>query len=371
MTLSSTNSWEDTLVNLLQSSNLVNNQIAIKQKSLFSDKDIKPLSSYVKQIRYIKQIRALTFGEALFDIIKGTAHLGGAPLNLAAHLAKLGAKPAVLTAVGNDNLGKILLSKAEEMRIDTSYILIDETRPTGTVTVELKNEGIPVFKINEGVAWDAIGPDKEKFGALTKEKWDVFCFGTLAQRSEENRRTLRRLLLEIKAKHFFYDVNLREGFYKKEWILFSLEHSTILKMNEEEAAFISTLLCGKKCSCKDLCRILTENYPRISIICITKGPEGAAVYFEGIYEEIKTTHVDVADTVGAGDAFSAAFLYTYLSGYGVLKAASVASILGTYVASKPGAVPEYSPEITNELELILKERNADYHDHLYSRQRQK
>jgi len=298
-----------------------------------------------------KPITALTFGEALFDIIKGTAHLGGAPLNLAAHLAKLGAKPTVLTAVGKDELGKILLSRAEEMGVDTSHILIDEHRPTGTVTVELKNEGIPVFSIHEGVAWDAITPDECKFEALAREEWDVFCFGTLAQRSEENRKTLKRLLLEIKSKHFFYDVNLRTGFYKKEWISFSFEHCTILKMNEEEASMISGMFFGILYTIRTLCRLLTERYPEISVICITKGPEGAAVYHEGVYEEVGTTPVEVADTVGAGDAFSAGFLYTYLSGYGVSKATSIASILGTYVASKPGSVPEYSGELMKELEL--------------------
>lgn len=302
-------------------------------------------------MKQLKQIRALTFGEALFDIIKGTAHLGGAPLNLAAHLAKLGAKPAVLTAVGRDELGKTLLSRAKEMGIDTSYILIDEHRPTGTVTVELKNEGIPVFSINEGVAWDAITPDERKFEALAREDWDVFCFGTLAQRSEENRKTLKRLLSEIKAKHFFYDVNLRAGFYRKEWILSSLENCTILKMNEEEAAAISSMLFGTVHTCRMICRLLTDKYPKISLICITKGPEGAAVYHEGIYEEVGTTPIEVADTVGAGDAFSAGFLYTYLLGYGVSKAAAIASLLGTYVASKPGAVPEYSGELMEKLEM--------------------
>ena len=112
-----------------------------------------------------KQIRALTFGEALFDIIEGSAHLGGAPLNLAAHLAKLGAKTAVITAVGKDEFGKILLARAEEMGIDTSYILIDENRPTGAVSVKLEDEGIPIFTINEGVAWDAITPDENKIKA--------------------------------------------------------------------------------------------------------------------------------------------------------------------------------------------------------------
>ena len=298
-------------------------------------------------------MKALTFGEALFDIIEGTAHLGGAPLNLAAHLAKLGAKPAVLTAVGRDELGKILLYRAKEMGVDTSYILIDDKRPTGTVTVKLEDEGIPIFTINEGVAWDAITLDERRFEALAAEDWDVFCFGTLAQRSKENRKTLKRLLSEIKAKHFFYDVNLRTGFYRKEWILSSLEHSTILKMNEEEAAQISDMLFGTKYACKALCCLLTERYPGISVICITKGPEGAAVYQDGVYEEIKTTPVEVADTVGAGDAFSAGFLYTYLSGHGVSKAASIACILGTYVASKPGAVPEYSEELITELGMGL------------------
>lgn len=304
---------------------------------------------------HIKQIKALTFGEALFDIIKGSAHLGGAPLNLAAHLAKLGAKPAVITAVGKDELGKILLAKAETMGIDTSYILIDEKRPTGTVTVELRAEGIPVFMINEGVAWDAITLDEKKFRALSREEWDVFCFGTLAQRTEENRKTLERLFSEIKAKHFFYDVNLRTGYYKKEWILSSLEHTTILKMNEEETTTISCMLSGTVDACKPLptykafCRLVSKKYPDISVICITKGPRGAAVYHKGIYEEVETTPVEVADTVGAGDAFSAGFLYTCLSGHGVSKAVSVACILGTYVASKPGSVPEYSNELMEKL----------------------
>ncbi len=302
-----------------------------------------------------KPIKVLTFGEALFDIIKDSAHPGGAPLNLAAHLAKLGAKPTVITAVGKDKLGETLLARAQITGIDTSHILIDEKRPTGTVTVELRDEGIPVFTINEGVAWDAITPDEKEIEALAGEEWDVFCFGTLAQRTEENRRTLERLFSEIKAKHFFYDINLRTGFYRKEWIMSSLKHTTILKMNEEEADTLSGLLSGISdtsrpfSSYEPLCRLITEKYPGISVICITKGPRGAAVYHKGVYEEVETTPVEVADTVGAGDAFSAGFLYACLSGYGVLKAASIACILGTYVASKPGSVPEYSKELLEEL----------------------
>ena len=110
---------------------------------------------------------------------------------------------------------------------------------------------------------------------------------------------------------------------------------------------------GTDYSLNTLCRLLKEKYPDISVICITKGPEGAAVYHKGIFEEIKTTPVDVADTVGAGDAFSAGFLYTCLSGHGVSKAASIACILGTYVASKPGSVPEYSENLKKELGPIF------------------
>lgn len=301
----------------------------------------------------LKQIKALTFGEALFDIINGSAHLGGAPLNIAAHLAKLGAKPTVITAVGRDELGKVLLTRTEKMGIDTSYILVDEKRPTGTVAVKLEDEGIPIFTINEGVAWDAITLDEEKFKALAGKEWDVIYFGTLAQRSEENRKTLKRLLSEINAKNFFYDVNLRDDFYTKKWIFSSLERCTILKMNEEEAATISGFLFGIVHSCDALCRLLTDEYPNISVICITKGSEGAAAYNKGVYEEIKITPTEVADTVGAGDAFSAGFLCTYLSGYGVTKAILIASILGTYVASKAGSVPEYSEKLIKELELAL------------------
>jgi len=315
------------------------------------------------------RIKALTFGEALFDVIKGIPLLGGAPFNLAAHLAKLGAKPAVITAVGKDELGETLLSIAKNLGIDTTYILIDEKRPTGTVTVELKAEGIPVFSINERVAWDAIILDDQRLDSLRSQEWDVFCFGTLAQRSKDNRKTLQNLLRQIKAKHFFYDINLRTGFYKEEWILVSLEYSTILKMNEEEALFISNLLFNTKLSqsnlqnYKNLCQLIIDRYPHIAIICITKGPDGAAVYYNEtnneininngiynrIYEEIKTAPIDVEDTVGAGDAFSAGFLYAYLSGLGISKAVSIASILGTYVASKPGSVPDFSPELISKL----------------------
>ena len=222
-------------------------------------------------------------------------------------------------------------------------------------TVELKAEGIPIFTINEGVAWDAITLGEREFRALSEEEWDVFCFGTLAQRTEKNRETLGRLLSEIRSKHFFYDINLRTGFYKKEWILSSLEHTTILKMNEEEADELSNLIsgiayaCKLSCSNEAFCRLLKEKYSRISVICITKGPEGAAVYHKGIYEEVGTTPVEVTDTVGAGDAFSAGFLYACLLGYGASKAASIASILGSYVASKPGSVPEYSKELIEKL----------------------
>lgn len=302
---------------------------------------------------HFKQIKALTFGEALFDIIRGSAHLGGAPLNLAMHLAKLGAKPAVITAIGKDKLGKTLLKRAKEVGVDTSYILIDEKRPTGTVTVKLKDEGVPVFTINKGVAWDAIALDNKQYKTLIAKKWDVFCFGTLAQRSEENRKTLKRLLSEINADHLFYDVNLRAGFYTKECILSSLEYCTILKMNEEEATVVSNFVFGTVYSCETLCSFLAEKYPEISVVCISKGPRGAAVYHKGVYEEVKTSPIKVADTVGAGDAFSAGFLCTYLSGYCISKAASIACILGTYVASKPGSVPEYSEELMKEIELKL------------------
>ena len=321
----------------------------------------------------MKAIKALTFGEALFDIINGSAHLGGAPSNLAAHLAKIGektgirsgikseAKPAVISAVGKDELGNKLLNEAGKLGIDSSYISIDEKRPTGTVTVELKEEGIPHFTIHKNVAWDAIKVDAEKTDSLAAEEWDVFCFGTLAQRSEANRNTLQRLFSVLRAKHFFYDVNLRPGFYEKEWIETSLAVADIVKMNSEEAFIISGLLFNTPtiCTCEDFCRLLVEKYPCISIICITKGAGGVAVYHngnnEGAYEEIKTTSIEVADTVGAGDAFSAGFLYSYFSGCSFFEAASFACALGTYVASKPGAVPEYSDEIIEKLKGLKPE----------------
>jgi fructokinase len=122
-------------------------------------------------------------------------------------------------------------------------------------------------------------------------------------------------------------------------------------MNEEEAATASNVIFGMVHSCGTLCRLLVEKYPEISVICISKEPGGAAVFHKGVYEEVKTSPIKVADTVGAGDVFvgagdvfSAGFLCTYLSGYCISKAASIACILGTYVALNHGSVPGYSEE---------------------------
>jgi fructokinase len=125
-------------------------------------------------------------------------------------------------------------------------------------------------------------------------------------------------------------------------------------MNEEEAEAISGMLFDTIYKFRTLCRLLTDRYPEMSVICITKGPDGAAVYHDGVYEEVSASPIEVADTVGAGDAFSAGFLYAYLSGNGASKALSIATTLGTYVASKPGAVPEYSEELIEELKRYNK-----------------
>ncbi|WP_440944807.1 carbohydrate kinase family protein [Methanosarcina sp. T3] len=131
-----------------------------------------------------------------------------------------------------------------------------------------------------------------------------------------------------KGRKFFLRCKPEGRVLQKERIFSSLENCTILWLNEEKAAAIFSMFSGIAHSCRTLCRLLTESYPRISVNCITKGPRGAAVYHGGVYEEIETTPVEVSDTVGAGDTFSAGFLYTYLSGYGVSKAASIACVIG-------------------------------------------
>lgn len=293
-------------------------------------------------------MKVLSFGEILFDIIEGDPYLGGAPLNFAAHLAKCGAESYILSRLGQDELGKLALAKIEDLGINTSLIQQDSQHPTGTVDVVL-DKGQPDYTIHEGVAWDFIeAGEAEKL--MNETDFDVFYFGTLAQRSPISRETLKDLLTHSHVDQVFYDVNLRKGFYNQEILHQSLSLCTILKLNDEEVRKLSSLLFQKEMDVEDFAQKVVKTYG-VETIIITAGEKGCYIFEGGDLIFVKGFPAQVQDTVGAGDAFSAAFIYRYFYTKDAQQAADVANRLGAFVASSRGPIPEYSDEIRKMLEV--------------------
>ena len=298
-------------------------------------------------------IKVLSFGELLWDIIGGKAYIGGAPFNLAGHLAKMGVHSTYISTVGNDSLGEKALKIAKHYGLYTDYISIHSTLPTGKVNVFLDKKGNPQYAINKNTAWDEIILQNHFKNVLFKEYWDAFCFGTLAQRTKSNRELLYGLIPQLNCKYIFYDVNLRQNFYQKEWIERSLHFSNILKLNEEEVATLSELLLGKPVTKEEFCQIIYSEYD-IEIICITLGENGSILYDGQGFLRVPGVKVTVVDTVGAGDSFSAAFLFSLLSGLTPRESGLFANQMGAFVASQSGAVPEYSSTLKEQIKIIKK-----------------
>lgn len=286
----------------------------------------------------------VSFGEILWDHIGGDWYIGGAPFNFAAHCAKMGASAALVSSVGNDSLGRKARTEAKKYGIDTGAIAVNRRLPTGTVEITLRDDKSHDFAIHDNVAWDDIEVSSAEARALGSGGVDALCFGTLAQRSAVNRASLEALLDGAAPRVVFYDVNIRQDYYAAEWIEWSLRACSIMKCNDDEADLLAGLLFGRGLDDEEFARAAAERY-NITTLCVTRGARGAAVLHDGALSEVPGIAVTVADTVGAGDAFGAAFLRSFLGGCGAEEAARFAVRVGAFVASRSGAVPEYSEEI--------------------------
>ncbi len=288
----------------------------------------------------------LCFGEILFDKIGGKSYLGGAPLNFAAHMKRLGARSFILSRLGMDENGDKALSEVEELGVVSKFIQRDPDHATGEVDVVL-NEGSPEYTFNEKAAYDFI--DLEEFIVhYTIAEFSFLYFGTLAQRNEVSRSTLWQLTEDIDFPEVFFDINLRENFYTPEIVHVSLHKATIFKLNDEEVVLVSKMLYEREMDTEELCSNLSADF-QLKLIIVTKGGEGCSVYENDSLVEVAGEKVEVRDTVGAGDAFSAAFMFYYLKDGDSVKAAEKANKLGAFVASSDGAIPDYSPEIKEAL----------------------
>lgn len=286
-------------------------------------------------------------GEALWDVLPEGKKLGGAPANFAYHVSQFGLESRVVSAVGQDKLGAEIL---ENFRQKQLYGLIETVPyPTGTVQVELDAEGVPCYDIKEGVAWDNI-PYTQALEGLASQTRAV-CFGSLAQRSIVSRQTIHRFLdaMPNDADTLrIFDINLRQGFYTKEILCDSFRRCNILKINDEELVTVSRMFGYPGIDLQDKCWILLAKY-NLKMLILTCGVNGSYVFTPGHVSFVETPKVQVADTVGAGDSFTAAFVAATLKGLPVAEAHRLAVDTSAYVCTQQGAMPVLPESLTSRL----------------------
>lgn len=275
-------------------------------------------------------------GEVLWDLLPSGPQLGGAPCNFACHARALGARAAVITRVGDDHLGKVVQERFEQIGIAGVPVQIDGRAPTGTVAVTLSGNGIPNFVINEPVAWDRIIETQAALAAA--EVADAVCFGTLAQRHEPSRQTIRRIVAATPRTALrVLDINLRQNFFSLEIIERSLRLANVLKLNESELSVLSSLfaLTG---SIRQRMESLALQFD-LRVIALTRGPAGSLLFCEGQWSDCHSMPITVVDTVGAGDAFGAALAMGLLYKFDLDEINELADETARYVCSSNGATP--------------------------------
>ena len=283
-------------------------------------------------------MKLLSFGEIIWDVFPDAAHIGGAPLNFAAHTVLQGGKASMLSAIGNDELGKEALRLvSQELGVGVECVSVVPERPTGQCIVTLNEKGIPSYDLRDDTSYDYISADEKAKG------FDVLAFGTLAIRHEHNRKTLRKLMSENSYLEIFSDLNIRAPFYSDESICFCLENATIVKISDEELSIVTKAALGEELSVEDAARALAKKYPQINTVIITLGAKGAYAYDVKKNEDHRCGITDspVVSTVGAGDSFGATFLYWHLHGKDIPFCLNLASKVSGFVVSREGAVPKY------------------------------
>ena len=275
-------------------------------------------------------------GEALWDVLPEGKKIGGAPANFAYHVSQFGLNSRVVSAVGDDKLGMEILDNFREKKLNTMVEIVPY--PTGTVQVELDNEGVPCYDIKEGVAWDNI-PYTPALEDLAKHTTAV-CFGSLAQRSVVSRETINSFLDTMPAENTLkiFDINLRQGFYTKEILCNSFRKCNVLKISDEELVTVSRMFGYPGIDLQDKCWILLAKY-NLKMLILTCGVNGSYVFTPGEVSFVETPKVEVADTVGAGDSFTAAFVASILSGLSIGEAHKLAVETSAYVCTQNGAMP--------------------------------
>ncbi len=282
-------------------------------------------------------------GEALWDVLPEGKKIGGAPANFAYHVSQFGLPSCVVSAVGDDALGKEIIENFTSKGLN--YLIDEVPYPTGTVQVQIDQAGIPQYEIKENVAWDNI-PYTGRLRELA-ERTKAVCFGSLAQRNVVSRNTINSFLDAMPHTDdtlVVFDVNLRQGFYNKEILCNSMKRCNILKINDEELVTVSRMFGYPGIDLQDKCWILLGKY-NLKMLILTCGINGSYVFTPCNVSFQPTPKVEVADTVGAGDSFTAAFIASILKGKSVAEAHSLAVQTSAFVCTKKGAMPILPPQL--------------------------
>lgn len=288
-------------------------------------------------------------GEVLWDVLPEGKKLGGAPANFAYHVSQFGLNSRVVSAIGNDKLGAEIERDFSKKGLEG--IIEKVAYPTGTVQVSLDDNGVPNYTIKENVAWDNI-----PFTTALKELAQHTCavsYGSLAQRNIVSRETIHAFLdaMPEEGAYKIFDINLRQNFYTKDIICESLERCNVLKINDEELVAVSRLFGYPGIDLQDKCWILLAKYD-LKMLILTCGVNGSYVFTPGHVSFVETPKVAVADTVGAGDSFTAAFVSAILRGLSVSEAHKLAVNVSAYVCTQNGAMPILPDNFITKLESL-------------------
>ena len=280
-------------------------------------------------------------GEALWDMLPSGKHLGGAPLNFAYIASLLGDRAAIATRVGEDALGREMRTDLSSRKVDTSAIQTDAKLPTGTVDVQV-HHGQPQYDIRKPVAWDAL--EWSSSWQRLARRCDAVCFGTLAQRSAESRSTILRFLESTPASCLkVFDINLRTPFFSRSVIEGALRFTTVLKMNDVELPQVAEMFGISGQSPTELMPVMRQKLG-VKLLVVTRGERGAAAADGSRVVEHPGFSVKVRDTIGAGDAFSAAVTHCLIRAVNLEQTLAFANRWASWVASQAGGMPVLKEE---------------------------
>jgi fructokinase len=288
-------------------------------------------------------VRIVSVGEILWDVIGETEYLGGAPLNFAAHARQLGHEVFLISAVGEDERGRRAFDSLRQRGISTDFVQVAPGKNTGTAEVELDADGKPMFRIVRPAAYDFVKLTAHDLKRIAEIQPDWIYFGTLYHLTKQALVSTLQLIETVRSAKRFYDVNLRDGNWNLSVVEQLASQSDVIKLSDSEAEFLDASLNadGHEGSVQHFCQRWSDQY-RCKIICVTLGERGCAIFHDGDYVEVLGCKVQVADTVGAGDAFAAAFLHGLDQGWNVRRCGVFANSVGALVASRAGAIPEWS-----------------------------